>query len=70
MNSDNKEKFINSKKSGALYELKKDPNNPNEELEFRLIERKQVTHDSFIFTFELPDDLNLGLNLGQHIAIE
>ncbi len=56
--------------TGALYQLKKDPNDKDETLEFKYIKKEQVTHDTFIFTFELPENMNLGLNLGQHVAIE
>ena len=42
----------------------------NEALELKYIEKKQITHDTFIYIYEIPNDLPLGLNLGQHIAIE
>jgi NAD(P)H-flavin reductase len=57
-------------KTGALYELKKDKENHKEELPFRLIDKKQITHDSYIFIFELPKEMILGLPIGQHLAIE
>jgi NAD(P)H-flavin reductase len=56
--------------SGALYKLKKDPNDANETLEFKYTECKKISHDTYIYTYEIPDNLPLGLNLGQHIAIE
>jgi hypothetical protein len=55
---------------GALYQLKKNPENPKEILEFKLIGVKEITHDTKIFTFELPEDMCLGLNVGNHIAIQ
>ena len=61
--------MINEKNS-ALVQLKKDPSNMNEVLEFKFINKKQISPDTFIYSYELPNDLNLGLNLGQHIAIE
>jgi hypothetical protein len=42
----------------------------NEVLEFKYIERNQISHDTFIYVYEIPNGLPLGLNLGQHIAIE
>jgi hypothetical protein len=42
----------------------------NEALEFKYVDRKQVSPDTFIFTYQLPEGMNLGLNLGQHIAVE
>jgi len=56
--------------NSALVKLKKDPNNMNEVLEFKFINKKQISPDTFIYSYELPNNLNLGLNLGQHIAIE
>lgn len=57
-------------KKGALYEMKKNPDDMNEVIKFKFIEKKQISHDTFIYTYELPEGMNLGLNLGQHIAIE
>jgi hypothetical protein len=57
-------------KNGALFELKKNPIDINEQLEFKYIEKKQISHDTFIYVYEIPQGLTLGLNLGQHIAIE
>lgn len=54
----------------ALTNLKTNPNNTNETLEFKLISKTQISPDSFIFTFELPENLKLGLFLGEHVAIE
>jgi hypothetical protein len=42
----------------------------NEVLEFKYIEKKEITHDTFIYVYEIPQNLTLGINLGQHIAIE
>lgn len=54
----------------ALKLLKKDKTDLDEVLKFKYIEKRQITHDTFVYVYEIPDDLNLGLNLGQHIAIE
>jgi len=36
-----------------------------------LTKKEQVTHDTYIFTFQIPNpNMNLGLNLGNHVAIE
>jgi hypothetical protein len=56
--------------SGALQVLKKKPNDPQEVLQFKYIEKRQISPDTFIYTYEIPNNLNLGLNIGQHIAIE
>jgi NAD(P)H-flavin reductase len=50
--------------------LKKKADDMQEVLEFKYIEKRQISPDTFIYTYEIPDDLNLGLNIGQHIAIE
>jgi len=40
-------------------------------MEVALIKREVITHDSYIFTYELPEkDLILGLKPGNHIAIK
>jgi hypothetical protein len=57
-------------KKGALFELKKDANSIDEALEFKYINKTQISHDTFIFTYEIENNLTLGLNLGHHIAIE
>ena len=42
-----------------------------EVIQLKLIKKIQVSHNSFVFTFELENkDMYLGLQLGQHIAIE
>jgi hypothetical protein len=56
--------------SGALQKLKKNPGDMNEVLEFKYIENKEITHDTYIYVYEIPQNLTLGINLGQHIAIE
>ena len=61
--------MINENNS-ALIQLKKDPANMSEVLEFKFINRKQISPDTFIYSYELPNNLNLGLNSGQHIAVE
>ena len=50
--------------------LKKNSEDASEILEFKFIAKKQISQDTFIFTYEIPNNYNLGLNLGQHIAIE
>jgi hypothetical protein len=57
-------------KTGALFELKKNPDDTNEALKLKFIDKKQLTHDTFIYYYEIPENMTLGLNLGQHIAIE
>jgi cytochrome-b5 reductase len=57
-------------KKGALFELKKNPDDAQEVLEFKYVNKKQISPDTFIFTYEVPDNLSLGLGLGQHIAID
>jgi hypothetical protein len=42
----------------------------NEAIEFKYIDKVQISHDTFIYSYEIPDNMTLGLNLGQHIAIE
>lgn len=61
--------FILPENKGALHELKQNFIN-NELISFKLMNKKKITHDTFIFTFELPKDMFLGLNLGNHISIE
>jgi hypothetical protein len=59
-----------SEKKGALYELKKKFDDASEVIEFKYIQKTQISPDTFIYTYEVPNGLPLGLNLGQHIAIE
>lgn len=54
----------------ALLKLKKNPEDASEVLEFKYIAKRQISPDTFIYTYEIPNNYNLGLNLGQHIAIE
>ena len=42
----------------------------NETIDFKYIKKTQISHDTFIYTYEIPNNLTLGLNLGQHLAIE
>lgn len=62
--------FILPENTGALFQKRKNPEDKNELVSFKFIEKKQITHDTFLFILELPEDQYLGLNLGQHIAIE
>lgn len=56
--------------TGALIELKKDPTDMSETIQFKLIEKKTVSHDTFIFVYEIPNNLHLGINVCEHISIE
>lgn len=56
--------------TGALKVLKKNPDDNSETIKFKLIEKKKVSHDTFIFVFEIPDDNYLGINICEHISIE
>jgi hypothetical protein len=56
--------------TGALFALKKNPKDMNEQITVKLVERKEVSRDSIIYTFEFPSDMTLGLNVCKHIAIE
>lgn len=62
--------FRVSENESALHNLKKDPKDMNEVVKFKYVEKKQISHDTFIYTYEIEKGLCLGLNLGQHIAIE
>jgi hypothetical protein len=55
---------------GALFELKKDANDLNEQIQLKYIQKKEITSDTFVFVYELPKKMHLGLELGKHIAIE
>lgn len=58
-------------KKGALFELKKNPTDLSEVVKMKYIEKKQISPNTFIFTYEFSNpELVLGINLGQHIAIE
>jgi hypothetical protein len=50
--------------------MKRDPDSIQEAIKFKFINKTQISHDTYVFTYEIPDNLTLGLNLGQHIAIE
>jgi hypothetical protein len=62
--------FILPENTGALFHKRKNPEDKHELVPFKFIEKKQISHDTFIFILELPEDQYLGINLGQHIAIE
>ncbi len=68
-NNDRKELFFLPEGKGALYELKKNPNDAKEIISFKLTEKKQITSDTYIFVFSLPEEMYLGLNIGNHVAI-
>ena len=63
-------KYILPPCSGAIYSLRKNPEDVKELVPFKLISKTQVTHDTFIFTFELPSNNYLGINPGHHVIIE
>lgn len=67
---DRRSLFFLPDNTGALYELKKNPDDGDELIPFKLIKKTQITHDTYIFTFQLPENMYLGLHLGHHIAIE
>lgn len=54
----------------ALTVLKLNKNDPQETLKFKLVNKVQISHDTFVFTFEIPNNLELGINVCQHIALE
>ncbi len=65
-----KDLFILPDKTGALFHNRKNPDDKNETVPFKITKKTQISHDTFIFHFSLPSDQYLGINLGQHIAIE
>lgn len=69
-NEDRTKKFTINEDNSALIKMKKDPKNMSEILEFKFSTKKQISPDTFIYTYDIPNNMNLGLNLGQHIAIE
>ena len=68
--NENEKLYILPEKTGALHHLKRDPEDKYELVKVKLIKKVQITHDTYILTFELPNDMYLGLNLGHHIAIQ
>lgn len=38
--------------------------------EFKIENMKQVSHDTFLYTFFIPEEQSLGLNVGQHIILK
>jgi hypothetical protein len=62
--------YILPTNTGAIYELKNNPEDLKEIVPFKLISKTQISHDTFIFTFELPENKYLGVNVGHHIIIE
>lgn len=55
--------------TGAIFTLKKNSSDPSELVEFKLINRTQISPNTFVFKFELPEDEYLGINVGEHIDI-
>lgn len=66
----NANNYILPQNTGAIYELRKNPEDMKELVAFKLINKKQISHDTYIFTFELPTNKYLGVNVGHHIIIE
>ena len=64
------ENYILPSNSGAFYELRKNPEDSKELVSFKLISKTQISHDTFIFTFQLPENKYLGINVGHHVIIE
>lgn len=57
---------IPNKSSSALYLMKKD----NSDIEFKLISKQKLNHDSFIFRFEIPiKNTPLGTDVSEHVTI-
>lgn len=55
--------------AAAAYFLRKKPRRPANQT-VKLVEKTQVTHDTFLLTFLLEDQTQpLGLNIGEHIEI-
>jgi hypothetical protein len=70
-NENQREKlFILPENSGAIQIHRKNPGDKNEKISFKYSNKKQITHDTFIMRFELPQDMYLGINLGHHLSIE
>jgi tetrahydromethanopterin S-methyltransferase subunit G len=45
--------------------------NRNKTFMSKLLEVKEISHDTKIFTFGLPSDMNtVGLNIGEHLILE
>ncbi len=76
LNSSNKQSldrqnlFILPENTGALFQKRKNSEDKHELVSLKFLEKKQISHDTFIFVLELPEDQYLGINLGQHLAIE
>lgn len=62
--------YVLPDKIGAFFQLKKDSSDIEETLSFKYIEVKQISHDTFIYRYEIPHKMNLGLQVGQHLAID
>lgn len=56
--------------SGALQKLKNDMQDEDEAISVKLIKKTKISPDTNIYTYELKDNLTLGINLGQHIAVQ
>ena len=56
--SEEKQGFTIDENTGALFQLKKDS---EDRLSFRLIEKKQISPDTFIYAYEIPENYTLVL---------
>lgn len=43
---------------------------PHKWTEFELIETKQITNNTFLYSFKIPDNQTLGISVGQHIIVK
>ena len=50
--------------------MKTNPKDLNEIINLKYISNKKISPNTYIYTYELPNDNYLGINVGQHIAIE
>lgn len=65
--------FSIPEESGVLFELKQNSKDLQEVLRFKLIKKTQISHNSFIFSFQFPkggEDKTLGIQIGEHIAMD
>lgn len=71
INNERQDLFRIKENSGVLFESKQNPNDMQETISIKLIKKTQVSRNSFIFSFELPNNtIPLGIQIGQHIAID
>jgi len=57
--------------SGALFELKRDKTNLEEQIELKYLSKKQISPDSYIFRYQIPNEkLTFGCNLGHYVFFD